>query len=131
MKDKYELTTLILRVGLGFVFFYFGIDKLINPINWKGFITPELMNILFIDINLFILLLGIFEIILGLMLILGILTRTAALIISLHLFLVIITQGFNQISVRDIGLFAMAISLTITGSNYLLLGKIIKKWHYI
>ncbi|MBS3143557.1 DoxX family membrane protein [Candidatus Woesearchaeota archaeon] len=119
MKDKTKIATLILRVALGFIFFWFGMDKIINPIDWKGFITPALSKLIFVDLGIFILLLGIIEIILGIMLILGLFTRTASVIVLIHLIMVVMTQGFNQISIRDFGLIAIALYLIMIKSDYL------------
>ena len=122
-----EKSTFILRLGLGFVFFWFGLDKLFNPANWQGYITPTLAKLILVDIKLFILLLGILELVIGLMLILGLFTRLVASAAAVQLLVIIVSLWFNEITVRDIGLFSIALSLIITGSKYLSLDKIIKR----
>ncbi|MBS3151756.1 DoxX family membrane protein [Candidatus Woesearchaeota archaeon] len=101
----------LLRLGLGFVFIWFGIDKLLNPENWIGYITPFLSSIIFFNLNGFIYLLGFIELLLGILLLTKWKLKFISLLISIYLFIVIISQGFNEITVRDIGLFTMALSL--------------------
>ncbi len=125
--DKQGLSTFILRLGLGFVFSWFGLDKLLNPQNWQGYITPALAKLIFIDMSLFILLLGILELVIGLMLLLGLFTRLVASVAAVQLLVIIISLWFNEITVRDIGLFSIAVSLILNSSNYLALDKLIKR----
>ena len=108
---------LILRLGLGFVFIWFGIDKLINPINWLGYIPPKVAQLIFINLDSFIFLLGIVELILGTLLIIGLYTRIVAFIMAIHLALVVASLGFNEIAARDIGLLSIALYLSLTNWN--------------
>ena len=104
---------IVLRLGLGLVFTWFGLDKLINPSNWLGYITPKVAQFIFINLNSFIFILGIIEIMLGILLIIGLYTRIVALIMAIHLTLVIISIGFNDVAVRDIGLLSIALYLSL------------------
>lgn len=114
MNKKITLDSfLLLRIGLGFVFFWFGLDKLIHPGNWVVYITPFLSSIIFFDITLFLFMLGTIEIIFGILLWAGWKLRIVSLLISIHLFLIIIFTGFNEITIRDIGLLSIALALFI------------------
>ena len=104
---------LLLRIGLGFVFFWFGIDKIVNPENWLSYITPFLSSIIFFNNTTFLFILGIIELIFGIMLWSNWKLKLISLIISIHLFLIIIFTGFNEITVRDIGLLSIALPLFI------------------
>ena len=120
---------LILRIGLGLVFFWFGLDKLLNVDNWLGYITPSLDKLIFIDVNTFMFILGIVEIILGILLVIGLFLRIVSIVIAVHLFFVIIFVGFNEISVRDFGLLAIAVALSFNKDKFLSLDKVLDiKW---
>ena len=102
----------IIRIGLAVVFIWFGIDKLIAPINWFGYV-PSFIDALPISIRDFVLINGLFEIILGLMLLWPRSVRIAADIIAAFLVAVLVFQGFNEVTIRDLGLIAMALSLIV------------------
>ena len=115
-KITKNIPFLILRIGLGFVFFWFSLDKLINPENWLGYITPFLFSIIPFNLEIFILILGIIEFILGIILFSGYYLKYTSIIVAMHLIVIILSQGFNEITVRDIGLLAIALALA-TGSK--------------
>jgi uncharacterized membrane protein len=100
-----------IRIGLAFVFIYFGIDKLINPINWLGYIPAWIEAMM--PLRQFVLANGVIEIILGLGLLYDKTLRIAANIIVLFLAGVIASLGFDEVTVRDTGLLFMAIALAI------------------
>lgn len=106
MKNYVQL---ILRIGLGIVFFWFGIDKFINPEFWMSFIPLWLK--LPISFELFIYIQGIIEAIIGLLIIIGLFTKIASSIAAIILIVIIASIGFNDISIRDFGLLSIAISL--------------------
>ena len=67
--------------------------------------------------NLFLYIQGAIETLIGLFLILGIFVRKSAFLAALILIVIIITVGFNDISLRDFGLLMIAISLMILGQG--------------
>lgn len=114
MNKRYKIKpSIFLILGLGFVFFWFGLDKLIHPENWIGYISPFLSSLIFFNLNSFIYLLGFIELVLGILLWTKWKLKFISLLISMHLLLIIIFTGFNEITVRDIGLLTMALSLFI------------------
>ena len=60
---------------------------------------------------------GIVELILGTLLIIGLYTRIVAFIMAIHLALVVASLGFNEIAARDIGLLSIALYLSLTNWN--------------
>ena len=106
----------ILRFGIGLVWLLFGIDKFLAPTNWFGYIptwfTPVLQAI-GLETTLFIYILAIAEALIGLALLTGFLTRWVAAVATLMLVPIILSQWFNEIAIRDIGLFAMSLALWI------------------
>lgn len=111
--------TAIIRISLALILLWFGIDEILNPQNWFGYIPAWLSSVLPFSLNTFIILNGIFEIIIGSLLLIGFYTRIIAFIAALHLFFITIAVGYNEVGVRDFGLTMMAISLIFSGAGVL------------
>lgn len=127
IKFNEKLSNLFIRIGVGFIFFYFGIDKFFHTQAWMNWIPPKLTFILPISTQTFTYILGIIEMTIGLFIFLGFLTRIFALLASLNLLAIIITVGFNEIAARDIAILAASISLIFSGSKILCLDGLLRK----
>jgi uncharacterized membrane protein YphA (DoxX/SURF4 family) len=119
LKMNKEYVPLILRIGLGIPFFWFGIDKFFNPIFWARFIPEYMKSLIPISINSFMYLQGTIEVLVGIFLIIGLFTRITSYLSSIILIVVIISVGFNNISLRDVGLLSISISLIYLNSGKL------------
>lgn len=113
MMQKIALPTWLLILGLAFVFAYFGIDKLIHPLIWIGWIPLWMEGLLGLTREGWLLLTGILEILFAILLLLPIRTarRIGAALISLHLLAILTQTGWNDIAVRDIGLLLSSLAL--------------------
>jgi uncharacterized membrane protein YphA (DoxX/SURF4 family) len=117
---------IVLRLGLAFVFFYFGISQLQNPTPWTGFIPEWLVKtdaakLQFVYIN------GLFEVVCASLLVLGAYVRIAALLLALHLFGIAFTIGLSPIGVRDIGLAIATLTLSMLGAGSLSIDAVAKR----
>ena len=110
-------SSFIIRIGLALVLLWFGIDEIINPQNWFGYFSQWLA--LPFSLETFFLLNGIFEVIIGILLLMGLYTRVVAFISAFHLLAVTIALGYNDVAVRDFGLTLMAVSLVFSGAGVL------------
>ena len=97
--------SLILRIGLGFTLLFWGYEKLTvsklaeaYPMGYGPFMI--------MDVNLFLTLMGIFQIILAVMMIVGLFTRLTAAVLFLMALVTILVPG--AIILRDIPHFAYA-----------------------
>lgn len=115
MLNSIKTSNLFLRLGLAFVFFWFGIDKFIHPDYWINAWTPAWFQSLLDRFNIgalnFIYANGIFEIVLGLGFVFNIFVKLLALLAILFLLAVIFSFGLNEITVRDVGLIGSALAL--------------------
>lgn len=112
--DKYEkYAGFILRVGLGFVFVYFGIWKFVSPESWATYVAPVIAKFLPFSTVTLMYVMGVLETVVGVMLIIGIFTQVAALLASLQLLAIVTTTGWSDIVVRDIGLLLASLALTL------------------
>lgn len=108
----------MLRGGLVFLFLWFGFSQVTAPGNWVSWV-PEWLVVslsnptfgLDMPAQTIVLLNGAFEVILGLALAAGFMTRWVALLLSLHLLLIAYEVGYNDIGVRDFGLAIATLSL--------------------
>ncbi len=101
---------IVLRLGLAFVFGWFGVDKFMTPSAWYGWIPPWLS---FVPQDAFLYVLGALEVIAALLLVGGRFVRFASLGCAALLISVVMNFGINEITVRDIGLIAMSLALAM------------------
>ncbi|GIW66607.1 MAG: hypothetical protein KatS3mg095_0505 [Candidatus Parcubacteria bacterium] len=117
---------LILRIGLGIVFLYFGISQLITPERWIDLI-PEVKFIYLNDIfkQKIIIMNGIFDCLIGTGFILGIFIKIISLLATLHLlFIFFFSLGFTPSGFRDLGLALASLSLFFLSAGNFKLKKI-------
>lgn len=106
---------LVMRAFLGFVLLWFGVNELLDPRYWSGYVPPIVLQFFPFSVNVFVQAHGIVLSLLGLALFFKIYVRltgfiTMAVLLSIISGL-IVTDGFNEIVVRDIGLFGLALAM--------------------
>lgn len=109
--SKNEWGLLILRLGLAAMYLWFGFSQLLDTVNWVGWVPEWAVNILNIPPALIVLGNGLFEVVLGGMLALGLFVRPVAIILGLHLALITIEIGMTAIGVRDFALTCATFAL--------------------
>jgi uncharacterized membrane protein YphA (DoxX/SURF4 family) len=101
----------ILRFGLAIVFLYFGISQLLDQSRWIYLIPDRFLNFYIGEIlkSKLVFVNGIFDTIIALSLISGILIKIFSLLGFIHLLsITIFSLGFEPSGIRDLGLaFAM------------------------
>jgi uncharacterized membrane protein YphA (DoxX/SURF4 family) len=107
---------LTVRYGISIVFILFGISQIRDPISWTGYL-PSLISSFPISPENFIVINGISEIVLGILLAIGLFTRTVSALLSLHLAGIIISLGYNEIAIRDFGLLMGTLSIFLNGKD--------------
>ena len=100
----------LLRLGLAFVFGWFGVDKFLNVDAWYGWI-PFWLD--FVPETQFLYAVGVIEVILAFFLLINRYVRLAALVCAAFMIGIVVSFGINEITVRDIGLIAMALALAL------------------
>jgi len=107
---KYEnYSSLVLRVGLGFVFIWFGFSGLTNPEMWTG-LVPAWTGFI-ASAKTLVLIHGIVEIIGGFLLCTGFRIRLVSAILLLSLLHTLTLLSFGPVFVRDIGLAAALLAV--------------------
>ena len=82
-----------------------------NPEAWGGYIQAWAASLLPLPILQMMILVAILDITVGFFLLIDVLTWLAALVGALHLITVLTVAGITDITVRDIGLLGLALSI--------------------
>ena len=109
----------VVRYGMALVILWFGTQQIINPGDWIAYVPQSIATITHLSLNAIVNYNGIFEIVFGVLLLIGWQTRWVALILALHLFDIMYTVGYGEIGVRDFGLAVATFSIFMYGSDVL------------
>lgn len=113
---RYGWSHRFLRWGIGATFLWIGIDILKHPQTWLGYVPPDLPIALAREDALRIN--GVFDTALGIVILMGWLPKTSALLAVLHLIGIIITNGVNAVLIRDVGLLGASFALLMWPTHY-------------
>jgi len=114
--NKEKIGLHILRFGLAAVFLWFGFSQLFDSAGWIGWVPDWAVSILHVPPAYIVLANGTFEVIAGALLVAGIFVRPVAFLLALHLVLITIEIGLNEIGVRDFGLTMATFALALLWS---------------
>ncbi len=107
------LAPILLRTGVAVVFLIFGIDKVFHVTEWLAYVPPWAAQFIPIDLTIFMYIQGVIEAVLGFSLLIGFWSRTVSFLCALHLAGIIVAVGYNEITVRDFGLFMATLALSL------------------
>ncbi len=117
MVQSLKYAQLVLRLSLAFVFGWFGVDSFIHPQYWIDAWMPDwatsLGDMVAISPIQLLYVIGIFEVLIALSLITTVFIRIFALAGIIFLISIIITNGFSEIMVRDIGLIGALLTIVL------------------
>ena len=102
----------VLRIGLGFVVLWFSWQQLSNPAGWVRMV-PEWTAWFGLSATTVIYINAITELISGVFLVVNMWTPIVAFLMALHMVPIIVQLGFNAVGVRDIGLAASYLALSL------------------
>lgn len=124
--DKYKrYAPFVLRIAISLVFLWFGLNQIFDSSSFLGWL-PQWVYKLPIEPLTLILFNGIFETLFGVLLLMGMFTRISALILGIHLLIITIGLGYNDIAVRDLGLTIATFAIFLHGDDNLSLDRKIK-----
>ena len=111
-----------LRVVIAVLFLWFGFVQVISPKEWVSFLPTWISNLSISAVN-FIYLNASFEIFFGILMLIGFYTRISAFLLSLHLFGIAFSIGYNALGVRDFILAAVTFAVFMRGADSWCLDK--------
>lgn len=117
-----QYAPVVIRIGMSLVIIWFGVQQMIDAPSWLGFL-PEWTASLPISQMTFVYMNGIFEIIFGVSMALGMYTRIVALLLALHLFGITFSLGYTALAVRDFGLSIATLTVFLFGPDHISLDK--------
>lgn len=113
IKKNEDLLITVLRFAGGSVFLWFGLDKILDPAGWYGWMPPWLWGLLPFSPDTFMTLLGSTEFVAGLLMVLGRFMRIATVFAIAHLAGIIAVFGANETTVRDASLVGIYLALFV------------------
>ena len=111
-KNKEELVSFLLRIGLAFAFVYAAISSLVSPQNWVGFIPNFIANIF--PTSILLVLFSIYEFALGAWLLSNKKIFYASIVSSVTILLIVIFNlAVLDVVFRDVAILLMAVALAV------------------
>ncbi len=126
MQKYSKYSQIVLRIGLGLVVLWFGLQQGMHPAQWTSFL-PAWTTTLPISQLTFIYLNSWFEICFGILLIAGFYTWIIAGILALHMLGIVLSLGYNAIAVRDAGLTVALAAIFLHGESLWSLDEYFRK----
>ncbi|MES2623171.1 MAG: DoxX family protein [Patescibacteria group bacterium] len=116
--NKYaSYSPVLLRIGISLVFLWFGYSQVSDQVQWVAYVPEWLPSMLGIQVETFVKLNGIFELVFGIALLAGFWTRTASLLLGLHMLEITHVVGFDATGVRDFGLSIATLAIFLHGRD--------------
>ena len=115
-KNK-DYSVSIVRIGMAFVFLWFGLNQIFDAESFFGYVPLWAVNNPLLAVSTLVFVNGIFDSLIGFLLLIGFYTRIVALMAALHLLFIAFSLGYNDIAIRDVGLAAIAVSLVFSGAG--------------
>lgn len=116
MNKLQSYAPVVVRIGVGLVVFWFGVNQLVDPGAWVR-LLPDYTKALPFSPNGLILFNGTFEVLAAVLLLLGFYTRLVAMIVTIHLAHIVVVVGYGATGVRDFGLFLASLSVFFFGRD--------------
>lgn len=127
MNKLKEFAPVILRIGLALVFLWFGLNQIIKPSDWVGYIPDFVVNMSPLSATTLVYLNGAFEVIFGSLLLLGFFTRVSAFLLFLHMAHITLMVGFDAVGVRDFGLTIATLVIWLNGADFFTLDRFVNE----
>ncbi|MCF7871953.1 DoxX family protein [Candidatus Woesearchaeota archaeon] len=123
IKDYAPIT---LRISISLMFLWFGINQVLDAKNFMGYLPEFILSTN--NPEIYVIINGLIEILLGAALIIGIFTRPVSILLSAHLLIISISLGYNDIMIRDMGLTLATIAIFLYGPDKWSLDTYKNKW---
>lgn len=115
MLTKYS--SVCLRIAIASVFLWFGFSQLKGAESWTRLVPDYVLSILPLSPTTLVHIHGSVEILLGLLLLLGLFTRTVALLLAINLAHITFILGYGPTGVRDFALTIATLAIFLNGAD--------------
>lgn len=113
---RYGLPYLFLRISLGLTLIFMGTDVFRHPEAWITYVSSE--SIFGFNQDALLRFGGMFDIVIGLMLVVKIMPKLAGSLIVIHLLGIFIGNGFDSTLARNISLLGTSMAIAMWPSSY-------------
>ena len=128
IEDKMRsFAPIIIRIGISFIFLWFGTQQIFNTEAWTSLIPGWITSVSGINASVLVHFNGAFEIVVGFCLLFGYFTRITAFLLAFHMLDIMFTVGYSSIGIRDFGLSMATISIFLYGADSWSLDKFLIK----
>ena len=107
----------VVRIGMSLVYLWFGSSQLIDTDKWTALIPGYATKLIGVSTHTMVLGNGAFEIVFGLLLLIGFYSRFVSGILALHAIHIVTIVGYNAIGVRDFGLAIAMIGVFLSSPD--------------
>lgn len=112
-----KYSSVILRIGLAFVFMWFGWSQLFDQAKWLSLIPAWAVTLSGMTAQTIVMINGVFEIAMAILLSAGIWIRPVSVLLFIHLGMIVGDLGITAVGIRDIGLMFAVLSVFLRGSD--------------
>lgn len=119
IKNAHAYAPVVLRYGMALVILWFGCQQFLHTDVWTAYVPDSIAAMLHVSVTTLVYVNATFELVFGLLLLLGWHTRIVALFLALHLFDIMYVVGYGEIGVRDFGLAVATLVVAMNGADLL------------
>ena len=109
----------VLRFGMSAVILWFSTQQFLHAGVWTAYVPDSAVAMMHMSAITLVYFNATFELVFGILLVLGWQTRIVALLLALHLFDIMWIVGYGEIGVRDFGLALATLVVFMNGSDVL------------
>jgi len=116
------LAPAILRWSMALVYLWFGFAQLQDVQAWVDWVPEWAVGMTHMRAEMLVTGNGIFELVFGTLLLVGVFTRVSALLLAVHMMQITFDVGYGAIGVRDFGLTMATLVVFLNGNDYYAFG---------
>ena len=109
----------VLRYAMADVILWFSLAQFSNASLWTAFVPDSIVSMTGLHVATLVYLNATFELVFGVLLLIGWQTRIVAFLLALHLFDIMYVVGYGEIGVRDFGLAFATFVIFMNGADAL------------
>ncbi len=110
---------IVLRYSMAIVVLWFSTQQFMHNANFTAYVPESAASLSHLSISTLVYLNATFELIFGILLLIGWKVRISAFLLALHLFDIMYIVGYGEIGVRDFGLAMATLSVFLSGPDEL------------
>ena len=123
LKKLERWAPVVLRYGMCLVILWFGTQQFLHTDYWTAYVPDSVVSMTGLSLTTFVYINATFEVLFGLLLVIGWQTRIVALLLGLHLLDIMWVVGYGEIGVRDFGLAIATLVIFMNGSDFMCLSR--------